>query len=156
MINLISRKLISASISSCVFALIYSFFVPYNMGTPFQFKTLDGFIYAIIHAIPTYLLYAFPVIIIYGTITSLISEYIVYNIFKFTNLRESKILKMFFLGIFHLIFGSVLSYISLLAALLFFLIDQWLSHKREDYNWVSACISFLIPIFFYFTLMFFT
>ncbi|MBP1995451.1 hypothetical protein [Paenibacillus eucommiae] len=149
MYHLFSRKLISASISACLFVVVYALFVPSHWV-----HSYTSWIQYISHAwkaIPIYLMYAFPVILIYGTLTSLISEYLLYNLIKFTKInRQSRAIKILILGILHLVFGLVLLYISLLAAFLFFLTDLWLAHKRRKYDLVLALKSFLIPVCLFF------
>jgi len=58
------------------------------------------------------------------------------------------------LCIFHLAFGLIFLYASLLAALLFFLADQWLARMKKVYRLSSALISFLIPFMLYLILYF--
>ncbi|MGO4276262.1 hypothetical protein AB4Z22_41660, partial [Paenibacillus sp. TAF58] len=111
--SLISRKLISASVSSCIFVIIFACFEPSVWSdTPIlEYKSFKGYIKDI-SSIPIYFTYAFPVILIYGTLTSLICEFIVYNTFKYTPLRKSNLIKFTLMGVLHLAFGMVLLYIS--------------------------------------------
>lgn len=149
--SLISRKLISASISSCFFVIVFACFEPsvWSDVSILEYKSFHGYIKDSISSIPAYFTYAFPVILIYGTLTSLICEFIVYNILEYTPLRKSNLIKFSLMGIFHLAFGMILLYISLLAAILFFLVDQWLSYRRQHYNWTSVFKSFLVPLCFF-------
>ncbi|MDR6552598.1 fatty acid desaturase [Paenibacillus qinlingensis] len=149
--SLISRKLISASVSSCIFVIIFAWFEPsvWSDIPILEYNSFKGYIKDSISSIPIYFTYALPVILIYGTLTSLICEFIVYNIFEYTPLRKSNLNKFILMGLLHLAFGMVLLYISLLAAILFFLVDQWLSYRRQVYNWRSVFKSFFIPLCFF-------
>lgn len=149
--SLISRKLISASVSSCIFVIIFACYElsVWSDAPILEYKSFKGYIKDSISSIPIYFTYAFPVILIYGTLTSLICEFIVYNTFKYTPLRKSNLITFTLMGVLHLAFGMVLLYISLLAAILFFLVDQWLSYRRQVYNWTAVFKSFLGPLCFF-------
>src|SRR5699024_4343588 len=90
---------------------------------------------------PVYLMYSFPVILIYGTATSTISDYLSRLILKDTN----KKIRMYISLILHVLFGLVLLWYSLIASLLFFITDYILSRKAI-YKWMLALKSLIIPI----------
>lgn len=48
--------------------------------------------------------------------------------------------------IFHLLFGSILQWVSLGAAILYFMIDRILRKKKVRYKWSQAFMSFGIPL----------
>lgn len=138
--QILSRKIISAAISGSIFAILLGLFMPNPFGEDIQ--STGAYLRAFFIAVPAYLMYSFPVILLYGTITSTVSEYIARFILKYTR----KNMKLFFSFILHMLFGLVLLWYSLTASLLFFMTDYIIS-RRNHYKWSNALKSLCIPIF---------
>jgi len=98
---MIYRKVISASISGAIFAILFGLFVPDPTSAPAN--SIWQYLSSVIITIPFYLMYSFPFILIYGGMTSLLSEVI--------SRRITKHQKAEFVvsGVLHLAFGSVFS-----------------------------------------------
>lgn len=136
--QLYSRKVIAASISGSLFAILLGLFVPNPFGE--KVGTVGEYIRAFFYTVPVYLLYSFPVLL-YGTITSTLSDFIA----GFISNKRSKRLKIYFSFILHILFGLILLWYSLAASILFFITDYMLSRKNIQ-NWKSAFKSLGIPI----------
>lgn len=136
--SILPRKIISASISSFLFAILLSLFIP----DPFDagIKYIGEYIETFMLAVPGYLMYSFPVILLYGTITSIISEYLA----RFIANRTKKSMEFYLSFGFHMLFGLVFLWLSLLAALLYFVTDYILK-KKNIYNGKQAFMSLGIP-----------
>lgn len=118
------RKIISAGIATFLFCLILSWLEP----ELFQLQSNLSFgarFHEALSIVFVYMMYAGPVIYVYGTITSLISERIAQAI------SPKRWVQLTVSAVFHCGFGLVLHYISLLAAVLFFLADAVLSFIRK-------------------------
>lgn len=89
-----------------------------------------------------YLMYAGPVIIIYGTITSFISEMIAAFIARKTSTK----LQLFFSFLFHILFGLILWWISLIAAVIFFVLDAVLTKCKSNYSIKHAAIGLAVSV----------
>ncbi|USK93156.1 hypothetical protein [Rossellomorea marisflavi] len=92
---MLPRKIMSACISGPIFAIILALVNP----NPFEEPITSFWDYAssITLATPAYLLYSFPVILIYGVITSVISDKLASMVRSATNRYET--------GTVHLLFG---------------------------------------------------
>ena len=137
--SILPRKIISASISSSIFAILLGLFIsdPFDMGI----SSVGEYIEALLVAVPGYLIYSFPVILLYGTIASIISEYLARSISNHTK----KSLEFYLSFGLHILFGLVLLWFSLLAAILYFVTDYILI-KKNIYKWKNALVSLGIPI----------
>ncbi|PKR76713.1 hypothetical protein CEY16_12910 [Halalkalibacillus sediminis] len=135
----IPRKVVAASISGSIFAILMGITDP----NPFGDSNLSTFQYirAFFLATPVYLMYSFPVILIYGVLTSAISDAVARLIARRTKLGFDT----YFSLVFHVIFGLILLWYSLVASILFFITDYVL-RRRDKYNWVSAVKSLVIPV----------
>lgn len=131
------RKIIAASITGPLFTIIICFIEPNVMGGEADYNKVGN---TALETIPFYLMLFFPVIFIYGTLSSFISDIIAEGFTK-TN-RAFHIVSAFL----HFIFGIVLWILSLAAAIIFFLIDRLLLKRKKVYRWIEALISLLIPI----------
>lgn len=137
--QILSRKIISASISGTIFAVILGLFIPdpFEMGI----SSVGEYIQDLLIAVPGYLVYSFPVILLYGTIASTISEYVARFISNYTK----KGLEFYLSFALHILFGLVLLWYSLLASILYFVIDYILI-KKNIYKWKNSLVSLGIPI----------
>ncbi|SFL38248.1 hypothetical protein SAMN04487943_101272 [Gracilibacillus orientalis] len=135
----IARKMVAASISGSIYAIILTIFVPTPLGGNIQ--TVGDYVEALIGIVPIYLMYSFPIILVYGTITSIISDIVASLIAKYT--REH--FKLYFSFVLHILFGLILLWYSLLVAVLFFIVDYVLRKKNIN-QWNVAIKSLGIPI----------
>lgn len=138
---MLSRKIIAASISGTVFVILMSL-VNTN---PFEQKEVSEqyYFYSVLTIIGGYLVYSFPVILLYGVIASIFSD-------KVANFTSKKLRKenseIIISGILHIIFGLIILPYSLGASILFFVTDRLLKKQQENFHWSQAIKSFLIPI----------
>ncbi|MGN7177148.1 hypothetical protein [Paenibacillus sp. FSL R5-0490] len=99
-------------------------------------------------SIPFYLLYSFPVILVYGTVTSAISDYIA----LFISYKTNKKLEFYISLFLHLLFGLILLGLSLAAAVLFFVTDIVL-RRIQIGGWRDALRSLGLPVFIWIVFM---
>lgn len=78
------------------------------MPNPFRdesFNSVLSYVFASIGIIPVYMMYSFPAILIYGVITSVISD----NVGEFISIKsENKNAELIISGALHMIFGLIL------------------------------------------------
>ena len=143
---MIYRKVIAASISGPIFAILFGLFVPGPTSLPDN--SIWQYLSSVIISIPVYLMYSFPFILIYGVITSLLSDMISRRITKHQKAEfiVSGVLHLAFGSVFFLIFNPYAGILSLAAALLFFVTDRYLQNKRASYRLAQALMSLEIPI----------
>ncbi|EGL19886.1 MULTISPECIES: hypothetical protein [Paenibacillus] len=122
--RIVKRKLLSAAISSFLFAF---FFAWYTRHEPFFYHpsagTVPGAFSRFMSVGFIYLAYSAPVIYVYGTFTSLLSDFIGFCILPYSKLR------LVISGIMHGVFGLILCPASLAAAALFFVADITLAAR---------------------------
>jgi len=143
---MIYRKIIAASVSGAIFAILFGLFVPGPTSLPDN--SIGQYLSSVLISIPAYLMYSFPFILIYGGITSLLSEIISRRI---TNHQKAEFVVS---GVLHLAFGAgfflllnpYAGILSVIAALLFFVTDRYLQNKRASYRLTQALMSLEIPI----------
>lgn len=131
-----NRKIVAASITSTVYAILLACGVTMtgvreNGGTS---DLLSGFLLMTV----AYLAVSFPVMLTYGVLSSWCSDWLAK---RFSPER----LQWFTSFALHILFGLVLLWLSLLPAILFFLIDRRLMN-RMDVTKRAAVKSMLIPI----------
>jgi hypothetical protein len=134
------RKIVSAAITTFLFSIIFAWLEP----DPFDASGIYSN-YAHTHEafsiINVYMLYAAPVIYLYGTATSLVSELIARAVthHRWLRLKISTIL--------HCTFGLILLPISLLAALLFFFSDTAIALlKKQPLTMTVTLLSPILPL----------
>ncbi|MFD2762482.1 hypothetical protein [Lentibacillus juripiscarius] len=137
--QILSRKIISATISGSLFAILLGLFIPNPFGG--DINSVGEYFQAFVLSVPMYLIYSLPVILLYGTITSTISDYIA----RLTSNYTSENLKIYFSIALHIIFGLILLWYSLLASFLYFITD-YILRKRNIHKWNNALKSLGIPI----------
>ncbi|KGX89306.1 hypothetical protein N781_09425 [Pontibacillus halophilus JSM 076056 = DSM 19796] len=89
------------------------------------------------------MMYSFPAILIYGGATSLLSDWIGRSI---SNKLEEEKLEILISATFHLLFGLILIPFSLVASILFFIIDRLLGRVQHRYTWKQAGMSFALVL----------
>ncbi|MGP4072732.1 hypothetical protein ACTWQB_09285 [Piscibacillus sp. B03] len=134
--DILQRKIIAASISGSIFAVLLGIIVPNPFGE--EINSLTEYLFLSSLSIPVYILYSFPVILIYGVITSIISDWLAKRVLEKYELYTSASL--------HILFGLVLLWFSLGAAVLFFVVDRLLMKRSDIYLWKQALLSLLIPM----------
>ncbi|MFY4774150.1 hypothetical protein [Metabacillus sp. RGM 3146] len=134
-----SRKIAAAAISVSLFSILLAIVWPNPFGENID---LSSRIVQNFSALTVgYLIYSFPVIIIYGTITSLISDLISHIFQKHIGKNGEVIVSL----VLHLFFGLILWWLSLFAAFLFFLTDRFLLVKDKR-GWGFALQCLCLPI----------
>lgn len=115
------RKLLTAILSSLITALIFS--------------TIGGFDWNAF-----FNLYYLNVMIVgtYGVLTSIFSDWLSRKLAKKANTRE---LVSF---LFHCLFGSIFHILSLISAILFFIVDRLL--RKVKIGWLSVSIAVFIVV----------
>ncbi|MCP1144596.1 hypothetical protein MKZ01_08260 [Lysinibacillus endophyticus] len=137
---IIWRKIISASISGSLFAILLALIVPNAFGE--SISSITDYIFTFILATPVYLMYSFPVILIYGVLTSIVSD-IISNLI--TRKNNNKKIEVILTVIFHVFFGLILLPFSLGAAILFLITDKLIQKSNYKFNWVHSVKSLAIP-----------
>jgi len=139
--KILSRKIISASISGSLFAILLGLIVPNPFGD--AITSISDYLFAVVLTTPLYLLYSFPAILIYGVLTSIISDKVSQMISTKIGNEKSEVIIS---GILHGIFGLILLLYSLGASMLFFITDRLLQKKNNNYKWFQAIKSLAIPL----------
>jgi len=112
------------------------FFYEINVPSPWQYvETI--FVTAL-----GYMLYSLPVILLYGSLASIVSDLLASYLSK----NSSAILEYFLSLLFHLMFGLLLLWISLPGALIYFLIDRYFRKRKSLYKWSETYKSLIIQI----------
>ncbi|PLT29788.1 hypothetical protein [Peribacillus deserti] len=138
---MIQRKMIAASISSSLLALLLGVIIP----NPYR----EGFVVGQNYFISTtaivnlFLMYFFPAVLLYGIATSIFSDLAGQFLSRVSENRLRAVLVSLIL---HVLFGLVLLPYSLAASILFFTIDKLLRKKNTIYPWRQAVVSLFIPI----------
>ncbi|WP_077619554.1 hypothetical protein [Bacillus sinesaloumensis] len=137
--HVLPRKLLTASITGALFAVLLGIVVPSPFGD--DIHSIKDYFWSFTTSVPLYLIYSFPVIFIYGTLTSILSDFLAGQIAK----NKRKRIEPYLSVLFHLLFGLVLQWVSLMAAMLFFLVGRMLL-KRERFKWSHVLKGLAIPI----------
>jgi hypothetical protein len=122
--QLFMRKIISASIASFLFSIIYAWLEP-DLFHVKNIQSIGAHIHEALSITNVYLMYAAPAIYIYGTATSLLSEWIARAV------THRQWLRLIITTLLHGIFGLILMYISLLAAVIFLISDTLIALIRK-------------------------
>ncbi|MCM3768311.1 hypothetical protein [Neobacillus niacini] len=127
--KIISRKIISASVSDSLFSILLGLIVPNPFGE--AITSVPNYLFAVVLSTPVYLMYSFPAILIYGVLTSIISD----KIGQFVSIKiENGKSEIIMSGILHIVFGLVMLFYSLGASILFFITDRVLQKDNIDYK----------------------
>lgn len=147
--NVLARKVISASVSGTIFAIILGLILPNPFGD-ISINSIKGYIVSSATIIPIYMMYSFPVILIYGVITSIISD----KIGEFVSVKtQNNKVELTVSVVMHIVFGSILFWFSLGASILFFITDRVIRRRNKNYEWLVALKSLTIPLITWLTLM---
>jgi hypothetical protein len=140
-IKILSRKIISASVSGSLFAILLGLILPNPFGE--TITSIPNYLLYMVTVTPIYMMYSFPVILIYGVFTSIISDKV--SEFISTKIKNEKS-EIMISGLLHLVFGLVFHLYSLGASILFFITDRFLQKNNKNYNWLQAIKSLAIPL----------
>ncbi|QXE03435.1 hypothetical protein KS242_12285 [Terribacillus sp. DMT04] len=138
---IIARKVISASMSGTLFAVILGFMMPNPFGEE-NLSQFSNYLFSSLTIIPVYIIYSFPVIILYGVVTSVISEKTGEAIAAKMQDKKAEIIVS---GAMHAVFGLILLWFSLGASILFFITDRILKYRCDKYRWIDAVKSLAVP-----------
>jgi len=139
--KIISRKIISASVSGSIYAILLGLIMPNPFGE--TITSIPNYLFLVVLATPVYLMYSFPAILIYGVLTSIISDKISGFISgKIKNVKSEIIIS----GFLHVAFGLILLLYSLGASILFFITDRVLLKQHKSYKLLQAIKSLAIPL----------
>ncbi|MFS0591544.1 hypothetical protein AB1L05_08080 [Cytobacillus horneckiae] len=145
---ILSRKIISASISGTLFTVLLGFIWTNPFGD--NITSIQNYLFSVISVTPIYMMYSMPVIMIYGILTSIISD----KIGEFISIKAKETnAEIFVSGALHIVFGLVLFWISIGASLLFFITDRLLKSRNKKYEWLEAIKSLAIPLLTWLILM---
>lgn len=137
--DILPRKITASSLAGPLFALFSALLLRYPWGEIVTEYQSDIQAFAALFAF--YLMFGFPVILIYGVAASIVSDKIANFLYIRSNDRKLEFLVSCSL---HLVFGLILFPYSLVASILFFVTDRLL-HKRKV-SPLQALLSLLIPL----------
>lgn len=146
---MLARKIIAASVSGTLFAVLLGF-IAYDPFGGNDIGSIQSYVFSAVSIIPLYMIYSFPVILIYGVLTSIISDKI--GGFIAVKAKEEKA-EGIVSGALHVVFGLILFWISLGASILFFITDRVLKRRNSKYTWFDAVKSLALPILVWFLSM---
>ncbi|SDD94754.1 hypothetical protein SAMN04488126_102113 [Bhargavaea beijingensis] len=131
------RKITAASLAGAVFAVLLGLIVP----DPFGGTTPGGFLNAFTLIVPVYLMYSFPVILLFGVPASLLADFLAKRL---ASRLEKPAAEPVISGVLHAAAGLVALVYGVPAALLGFAADRLL-RKRPAPGWQAALKSLAIP-----------
>ena len=134
------RKMMAGAITGTLYGLLLALLFP---GSGVEISTVRDYIWQFVESVPIYLMFTVPVILIYGGLTSYISDLIG----KWMEKRTNKRVEVLFSLILHMLFGLILLWISFFAALLYFIVDRFLKVKVKTYKAIYSLWIMTIPVF---------
>ena len=137
--HILKRKFVTAIYASTLFSIVFALIDPNPFDEPIS--SIQHYFSLAIGIIPIYLMYSLPIYLIYGIITSFLSETIA-NRFA----SRKKNLWLTICGVFHLLFGLILLLPGLLASSIYFLFDQWLKKRNCTLTTLQRIKLFATPI----------
>jgi len=135
---MISRKIMAAAISGTIFAGVFPFLYPEGIIE----KNTNLLIFHYFDHMAFHMVFSFPVILFYGTVASILSDFIAKIITKKSanEDREMQISLML-----HILFGLIFLSMSLVAVLLFFITDRLLL-KKKTYKIEETILWLFLPV----------
>lgn len=133
---MVTRKIIAASWTIPIYAFVLSI-IGFSQQTLVETSFLES-VSGFLLLCTIYMAYSFPIILTYGVVTSWFSDWVAKRF-------SSEHIQLFTSLVLHILFGLVLSWLSLLAAILFFLIDRRLMN-RGDVTKRAAIKNLFVPI----------
>lgn len=138
---MLPRKVVTASIAGTLYTIILSLVIPDIFGE--RIDSVSEYFYSAISIAPIYMMYSLPAILIYGVITSMFSD----KAGEFIAVKSlEKKAEFIVSAALHVVFGLVLGWFSLGAAVLFFIIDRILKNFEKTYGWQYAFKSLALPL----------
>lgn len=133
------RKIIAASLAGAVFAVLLGLLAPDPFG---EFSaTPGGFLDAFTLTVPVYLMYSFPVILLFGVPASLLADFLAARLSRgFRKPGAEPVIS----GVLHAVFGLVALGYGVAAAVLGFVADRLL-RKTSNPKWPAAFKSLAVP-----------
>lgn len=133
------RKITAASLAGAAFAVLIGLLAP----DPFREfpATLGGFLNAFTLTVPVYLLYSFPVVLLFGVPASLLADFLAKRL---ASRVRKPVAEPVISVVLHAVFGLVALGYGVAAALLGFIADRLL-RKRPAPGWPAALRSLAVP-----------
>ncbi|MCM3757956.1 hypothetical protein M3197_10810 [Sporosarcina aquimarina] len=138
---MLTRKILSASISGVLFFILIGFFMPNPFGEPIT--SVSNYFESVFVSISGYLLYGIPVVLLYGIICSIISENISVFVCKKVKFDHAEFVLS---GLLHASFGLVFSAYGLVASLLFFSVDRVIANRKMHVTGKQIVTALVLPI----------
>lgn len=140
--GIFQRKIVAASISGTIYNVLLALIWPDPWNK--QFASLPDYLHSVCMAVTVYMLYSIPAIFIYGILASIISDKM--GTFASAYMKADRA-EFIVSAMMHIVFGLILLWFSLGAAILFFITDRMLMLRRDrDYDGMSALKSAAIPV----------
>jgi hypothetical protein len=139
--EILQRKIISALVSGTLFAILLGLLSPNPFGG--HIGSIQSYLFSVSSIVPIYMIYSLPLILIYGVITSIISEMV--GEFISIKVNEKKI-EIIITGVLHIVFGLILLWFSLGASILLFITDRVMRSRKPKYVWLDVIKSLAIPL----------
>ncbi|WP_336772921.1 hypothetical protein [Paenibacillus sp. MMO-58] len=134
------RKMISAGIATFLFTVIFAILEP-DLFRIHNNLSLGARLHEAAGMVCIYMMYAGPVIYVYGSMTSLLSDIIAHYV------APRRWVRLTVSAVFHCVFGLILYQVSLLAAALFYLSDTIFSVvRRKPLTPNITVVSVLLPL----------
>ena len=133
--DILQRKIMAASISSALVSILFALMANNPFSSEFFTELLPG-IYVV-------LTYTFPIVFIYGVLTSFLSDAVAKLATRRIGNGKDELLIS---GVLHTFFGFPFFYLGMFAALLFFVADKLLERRQPRYHWLQGAKWLLIPI----------
>lgn len=142
------RKIVAASLSGSAFALMLGLLVPDPFGG--QPSTISTFLSAFSLSVPVYLMYSFPVILLFGVPASLLADFLAEHLVRWAGKQGAEPVVS---GILHAAFGYVALGYGVAAALLGYTADRML-RRRSTPDWSGTLKSLAVPALIWLLFMF--
>jgi hypothetical protein len=139
---IIPRKIISASISGTLLAIILGVIDsnPFGESQPFF---SSSYFFDFVSIVPIYMIYILPATLIYGVLASIVSD----KLGEFISIKsDEKIAEIIVSGALHVVFGLVLLWYSLGASALFFITDRVIRKGNKSHRWIDALKFLAVPL----------
>ncbi|MET3575541.1 hypothetical protein ACFFIY_02300 [Bhargavaea ullalensis] len=135
------RKIIAASFSAAMFAVLLGLIVPNPFGEPIR-SVLD-YLRLFSLSTPVYLMYSFPVILIYGVPASLAADHVAGKLARRIGRTNAE---PWLSGLLHAVFGLPLLWYGAAAGLLGFAVDRLLGRRKAVFSWHEPLSALLVPL----------
>lgn len=134
--NMWTRKIVAASLTAPIYAFLLACWIVIPQGP--DSSEIGDTVNGLLMLTATYLVVSFPVIVTYGVLMSMFSDWMARRMS-----RRFEPLVSFGL---HIGFGLVLLWLSVGAAVLYWMIDRYLTYKDRRFAMRQAWSSLVIPV----------